>query len=109
MSEISQEGPHFQPRCKACKHPDRAEIDLLLATHHSFVSIERGFGLPYRTLANHLRRHLDLDDPTIRGAVQKELAIVRRNHEIGVEAAIERRLMLDFCIRVYYECLMRSS
>jgi hypothetical protein len=99
----------YQPRCKVCRHSERTEIDVALATHRPYVRIGERFGVPYRSLANHLQRHLDFDDPIVSRAVEDQLAVARRNHEIGVEAAIERRLMLDFCIRVYYERLVRSA
>jgi hypothetical protein len=97
---------YFQPRCKVCKHSDRAEIDLVLATRHTYVRIGTEFDLPYRSLANHYRKHLDFEDPTIKKVIEKELAVANKTHELGVEVAIERRLMLDRLIQFYYECLI---
>ena len=99
----------YQPRCKVCRHPRRTEIDLLLATHHPYVRIEELYGVPYRSLANHLHKHLDTSDPTIKRAVEAELAAYGRVHQLGVELAIERRLILDTFIRGYYECLTRAA
>lgn len=90
----------YQPRCKVCRHTGREEIDLLLATNHSFVGIEERFGLPYRSLANHRRKHLDFDDPAITAAVEAEHFIAEQSLEFGVERAVERRVMLDVCIEL---------
>jgi hypothetical protein len=99
---------HFEPRCKVCRSEDRAKIDLLIAQQRTFVSIERDFGIPYRSLANHKRRHLDYHDPDIRRVIDEELAAYDRIRELGVEVAMERRLMLDRLIQFYYECLSRG-
>ena len=99
----------YQPRCKVCRHPERGEIDLLLATQHPYVRIEEKFGVPYRSLANHLRKHLDFEDPAVKNAVEEELAAFSRVYELGVEVAIERRLMLDSFIEGYYGWLVRAD
>jgi hypothetical protein len=82
---------------------------LLLATHHPFVRIEERFEVPYRSLANHLHKHLDFEDPAIKMVVEADLAVFSRIHELGVEVAIERRLILDSFIQGYYECLCRAE
>lgn len=101
--------PHHQPRCKVCKHPDRAQIDRLLATWHPYVRIEERFGVPYRSLANHRHRHLDFEDPAIAKAVEDEIVAFGHVHELGVEVAVERRLILDLFIQRYYEWLARAK
>jgi hypothetical protein len=60
--------------------------------------VEDQFGVPYRSLANHLRKHLDVDHPTVRGAIEAERFIAWRNRELGVEVAIAHRELLDRCI-----------
>ena len=99
----------YEPRCKVCRHPQRAEIDLLLDTHHPYVRIEELYGVPYRSLANHLHKHLDFEDPNIKRAVKSELAAFSRVYELGVEVAIERRLVMDSFIQGYYEWLLRAQ
>jgi hypothetical protein len=100
---------HFEPRCKVCRSEYRSEVDLLIAQQRTFTSIERDFGIPYRSLANHRRRHLDYHDPDIRRVIDEELAAYDRIRELGVEVAIERRLMLDRLIQFYYECLISDK
>lgn len=99
----------YEPRCKVCRHPQRAEIDLLLATQRPYVRIEEKFGVPYRSLANHRHKHLDFEEPAIKKAVEDELGAFSRVYELGVEAAIERRLMLDSFIEGYYRWLTRAE
>jgi hypothetical protein len=101
--------PSYQPRCKVCRHPERTQIDLVLATRHPYVRIEREFDLPYRSLSNHHRKHLDFEDPAIKKVVEEVLASHTRVHELGVEVAIERRLLMDLIIQTYYEVLVRAG
>lgn len=88
-----------QPRCKICVHPRRADIDIELARQRPYVQIGDEFGVPYRSLANHLRKHLDFDQPIIRRVVEEESATAYEIRELGVEVAIKRRVILDACIR----------
>jgi hypothetical protein len=85
------------------------EIDLLLATQHPYVRIEEKFRVPYRSLANHLHKHLDFEESTIKKAVEGERAAFSRVFELGVEVAIDRRLTLDLLIQRYHEWLVRAG
>jgi hypothetical protein len=98
----------FEPRCKACQHPNRAEIDISLAEKVPYTRIESQFGVPYRSLANHHRKHLDYDEPGINALLARNLATALQNREIGVQVAITRRLVLDACIQGFLESLSAS-
>jgi hypothetical protein len=98
-----------EPRCKACRHASRGEIDLSLAEEVPYTRIEARFGVPYRSLANHHRKHLDYDDPAIDALLARNSAIAHQNREIGVQVAITRRLVLDACIQRFLESLSASA
>jgi hypothetical protein len=95
----------FEPRCKACRHPERGKIDLALARQEPYTRIAASFDLPYRSLANHRWKHLNFEEPDIAKVLAKERAIAQRNRELGVEVAIERRILLDRCIKTYFDLL----
>lgn len=103
MTDVSST---FQPRCKVCQHDSRDEIDLALARRQPYRRLQREFDLPYRSLANHARRHLDRDAPAIRAVIDAELAVADRNREIGVRVGVERRMMLDLAIKTYFDLLV---
>lgn len=75
----------------------------------SYTRLESQFRIPYRSLANHLRKHLDFEEPSIKRALEEEAAIAYENRELGVRLAIERRMMLDFCIQMYFALLVSGE
>jgi hypothetical protein len=105
MAETNNNARRFEPRCKVCTHRDRSEIDLVLARQKPYVRIGETFDLPYRSLANHARKHLNRDEPAIRAAMEEELAVAARIHQLGVRYEIERRLLLDLAIKTYLDLL----
>lgn len=100
---------YFEPRCKVCKHPERQDIDIALARQSSYVRIGEDFDLPYRSVANHRRKHVNFEQPTIKLVVEEEEAIANEIREIGVELAIKQRVMLDTCIQVAVAALAQAS
>jgi hypothetical protein len=98
-----------EPRCKVCVHPRRGEIEIALTRQRSYVRIGQSFDLPYRSLANHYRKHLNFEDPIIRSVLEAESAIASENREIGVQKAMARRFLLDLCIQMFLARLLSDD
>lgn len=103
MSKTRHSDGHYEVRCKVCRHHNRVEIDLLLARGWSYKRIGEEFGVPYRSLSNHERKHLNFADPTIREVIEREAEISRKTRELGVQMALEHRARseLDLLMSLY--------
>lgn len=99
----------FDPRCKVCNHPQRREIDIALEAQVPYVHLESQYALPYRSLSNHLRKHVNHEDAELRRIIEERSVQDRENREIGIEMEVRRRLVLDLCLKIGIELLVGGN
>jgi hypothetical protein len=106
------QGRITEPRCHVCQHPHRDWIETMLIRGASYKGLQdripapAGAGydkLDRRSISNHHKNHMDLQDAALRAILEKEAQIQGQNFEEGVEDAITKRGVLEIALRKGYE------
>ena len=74
-----------EPRCHVCQHKKRHLIDRQLVKGTKFAEIGRIFGIDRRSVSNHYRNHLNLEDAAMTRIIEREAAIIGEDFEEGVQ------------------------
>lgn len=94
----------YEPKCKTCMHPYRDFIETMLVKGQPYKAIEsRVPGSERRSIANHYKNHMDLEDAAMRFILEKEAELQGQNYEEGVQDAITKRGVLEVMLRKGYE------
>lgn len=97
-----------EPRCHVCQHPQRDQIDRLLAMKTSYAEISRLFSteekkLDERSVSKHEKKHLKYEDEAVRQIIEYEAGLAQENLEEGVKGAFMRRTILDVALRKAFD------
>lgn len=97
------------PQCQTCQHPKRFWIERQLLKGRSYSSIAQALehdptceDLPRRSISNHCRSHMPLDEAAIRLEMEEEASLVGQNWEDGVRGAFTNRGALRTLIQKGY-------
>lgn len=99
-----------EPRCAVCQHKDRAYLEYMIAHGVAYSaianrvesSIEGSLDSFRRSLSNHAKKHMALDDAVTRAILEEEAALIGQNYEDSVRGAITHRGMLEVLARKAY-------
>lgn len=103
-----------EPRCNVCQSPYRIQIERLLVKALSYSSIaaslpDEGEDTPdRRSIANHYKKHMAIQDAVIRGVLEEEAALINQNFEEGVKGAMTHRGLLEVVVRKTYDDIING-
>lgn len=103
-------GRIFEPRCHVCQHPHRDWIEMMLIKGASYKGLQdrvpalQGHDkLDRRSIANHHKVHMDLQDTAIRAILEREADLQANDYKEGVEDAITKRGVLEVMLRTGFQ------
>jgi hypothetical protein len=92
----------FEPRCRVCTSPHRNLVDAMLAKgvmNYSQIAAKvpdkDGKLLDRRSISNHDKNHLGIQDEAIRRLLVAEAEVAQQDYEEGVKGALTRRGALE--------------
>ena len=94
-----------EKRCHVCMSDHRAFIELQLTKGRSYRAISESVpnGPSRKSISEHYKRHMALDDAAIRAILEEEASAIGQNFAEGVRGAITMRGMLSVLIQKGYE------
>lgn len=97
-----------EPKCHVCQSPHRLWIERQLLQGRAYLAIERSMpnGPDRRSISNHYKNHMALDQAAVRALLEEEADLVHQNYEEGVKGAITHRGMLEVLARKAYQDAM---
>ncbi len=98
-----------EPRCHVCQHKKRHLIDKQLVKGTKFAEIGRIFGIDRRSVSNHYRNHLNLEDAAMTRIIEREAAIIGEDFEEGVQGVLARRVYLETALKKAQEALLNED
>jgi hypothetical protein len=92
-------------RCHVCQHPFRDWIEMLLIKGMAYKTIGDRVSpkVDRRSISNHYKNHLDLQDAAIRAILEHEADVQGQNYEEGLHGAITKRGVLEIALRRGFE------
>lgn len=95
----------FEPKCKTCQHPYRDFIETMLVRGMTYKGIADRVTPPVdrRSIANHYKLHMDLEDAALRHILESEAKMAGENIEEGIRDAITKRGVLEVALRKGFE------
>jgi hypothetical protein len=101
------------PQCETCNHPYRLWIEQQVLKGRSYSAIarslppdEEGHKLDRRSISNHAKEHMALDQAVIRAEMEEEAELLGQNIEEGVKGAFTNRGALKTLIHRAFEDAM---
>lgn len=93
-----------EPRCHVCQHAYRGWIEMMLVRGIAYKTIADRANpkVDRRSLSNHHKKHMNLDDAALRWIIEEEAKLEGRNFEDGVGDAITKRAVLEVALRKGY-------
>lgn len=98
-----------EPRCHVCSHKKRVAIDKYLARGESFSELSRIFGIDRRSISNHYRAHLNLEDAAIAKIIEHEASVLNEDFEEGVRGILARRVYLESALKKAQEAIQNGD
>jgi hypothetical protein len=99
-----------EPKCHACQSDHRLWIERQLVKGTAYVAIARSLPIPEdqvenmrRSISNHFRKHMALEQASVRALMEEEAQLLGQNVEEGVRGAFSNRAALDILIRKAFE------
>ncbi len=99
-----------EPRCRVCQSEHRLWIERQLLKGRSNSAIAKslppdnmGRVVDRRSIANHVDKHMPLDEAVTRAILQEEADLIGQNWEEGVRGAFTMRGSIEVLIRKAYE------
>lgn len=99
-----------EPRCDTCTHPYRDFIETMLIKGQPYLAISNRVSpkVDRRSISNHFKNHMDLQDVALRSILEEEAKIQGRNFEEGVNDIITKRAVLEVSLRKGYEDVVKG-
>lgn len=98
------------PQCHVCQHPFRDWIEMMLIRGATYKGLQdrvppaQGQNkLDRRSIANHYKNHMDLQDAAMRAILEREASLQSQDFEEGVEGAITKRGVLEVLMHKGYQ------
>lgn len=108
-------GRTFVAQCHVCQHPHRDWIEMMLIKGASYKGLQdrvpplAGHNiLDRRSLSNHHKKHMDLEDSMIRAILEREATLAQQDFEEGLEDAVTKRGVLEVALRKGYDDLVNG-
>ena len=109
---IAQNAPPVivEKKCQVCTSEYRLWIERQLMMGRSYQSIANSIpeGPSRKSISNHYREHMALDQAAVRALLEEEADLVNQNYQEGVKGAITQRGMLEVLIRKGYQDMLDS-
>jgi hypothetical protein len=106
-----------ESRCHVCQHPYRDWIETMLVRGMSFKGIQDRVPPPAnsdytlldrRSISNHYKKHMDLQDAALRSIIESEAQLQGINQDEGVQDAITKRAVLEVALRKGYQDVLNG-
>lgn len=106
-----------EPRCHVCQHPYRDWIETMLVRGMSYKGIQDRVPPPSdasyekvdrRSISNHYKNHMDLQDAALRSIIEQEATIQGINQDEGVQDAVTKRAVLEVALRKGYQDIING-
>ena len=106
---VSQE--IVEERCHVCTSPYRRAIDRMLAMGTGYTEISRVFNneIDRRSISNHDKKHLGIEDAAVRRIIEHEMASAQESVEDGIQGAVARRVYLQTALQKAMEALVTGD
>jgi hypothetical protein len=108
-------GRIYEPRCHVCNHPYRDWIETMLVRGATYKGIQdrvapaEGFEkLDRRSVSNHHKNHMDLQDAALLALIEEEAQLQGLNREEGVRDILSKRAVLEVAVRKGYEDIING-
>jgi DNA-binding transcriptional ArsR family regulator len=98
-----------EPRCSVCQHGQRTVIDKYLIKGTAYAEIGRVFGLDRRSVSNHYKSHLNLEDAAMARLIEHEAAEIGEDFEEGIRGILARRVYLESALKKAQEALVNND
>lgn len=100
-----------EPRCHVCQSPHRDLIDRMLVLGTPYLEISRALQMEIdrRSISNHDKNHLALEDHAVRRILEAEAVKHAENIEDGIQGVITRRAALDIAIGKWFQDLAEDN
>jgi hypothetical protein len=99
-----------EPRCLVCQHKKRKLIDKYLARGTGYTDLERTFGVSRRSISNHDKNHLNLEDAAIRAIVAQEAqGLSQADFEEGVRGILRRKVYMETAVKKAMDQLLSGD
>lgn len=98
-----------EPRCHVCTHKKRKIIDRYLAKGESFSELSRIFGIDRRSISNHYKSHLNLEDAAIAKIIEREAVALDQDFEEGIRGILARRVYLETALKKAQDALLNGD
>lgn len=97
--------------CHVCQHPFRDWIETMLIRGMAYKTLGDRVSpsVDRRSISNHYKKHMDLQDAALRAILEKEAQVQGQNYEEGVEGAITKRGVLEIALRKGYEAILNND
>lgn len=100
-----------EPRCKVCTSEHRVFVERqlvkgmasLTAIAESVPPDRNGEKIDRRSIANHSKKHMAIEDAVVRAQLEEEADLLRQNYREGVQGALTSRGVLKVLIGKTYE------
>lgn len=91
--------------CHVCMHPYRDFIETMLVRGQSYKGISERVSptVDRRSISNHYKKHMDLQDAALRAILEAEAKLQGQNFEEGVQDAVTKRGVLEVMLRKGFE------
>jgi hypothetical protein len=95
----------FESRCDTCNHPFRDWIEMMLVRGIAYKTLGDRVSpkVSRKSLANHHREHMDLQDTALRAMLEREARMQGIDVEEGIEDLITKRSVLETMVRKGFE------
>jgi hypothetical protein len=81
----------------------------MLAMGTSYSELERVFDIDRRSISNHDKNHLNIEDAAIRRIIEDEAIQARESMEDGIRGAVARRVYLESVVKKAQEALLNDE
>lgn len=98
-----------EKRCSVCTSPHRASIDKMLVISTPYTEIQRVFGIDRRSVSNHDKKHLNINDAAVREIVRKKAEEAQENVEQGVSSKVNRRAYMEIAVQKSMEQILDGT
>lgn len=100
----------FESRCHVCQHPFRDWIELMLVKGMAHKTLAERVTPPVdrRSIGNHWKKHMDLQDAAFRHLLEREAQIQGLDREEAVGDLVTKRGVLEVALRRGYDDLLNG-
>jgi hypothetical protein len=100
----------YEPRCNVCNHAFRDWVEVMLVKGMPYKTLADRVNPPLerRSLSNHHKKHMDLQDMAFRAMLEREAKLQGMDVEEGIEDILTKRGVLEVMLRKGYEDVLNG-